>query len=129
MSATHLSRSLALPDTRQRRVRRPHHHHRRSSLAPGPLAERTLSHAHRDMRAPPLTFSRSSFAIQKDSKSQHTTRHHLYFSRINNSKYQQAFMQENIAVHPHEYISHACRGGKASATHALVLRYVPTITQ
>ena len=108
MSATHLSCSLALPDTRQRRVRWPHHHQCRSALAPGPLAERTRSHAHHDMRALPFAFSRASFAVQKDSKPQRTTRHHLCFSRINNSKYQQAYMQENITVHLHEYWSHAC---------------------
>ena len=102
-----LARSARYPTT----ARAPtHHHQRRSALAPGPLAERTRSHAHHDMRAPPLIFSRSSFAVQKDSKLQRTTGHHPYFSRTNNNEYQQAYMQENIAVHTHEYIScmHAC---------------------
>jgi hypothetical protein len=99
MSATYPSCSLALPDTRQRRVRRPHHHQRRSALTPGPLAERTRSRAHRGMRAPPLAFSRASFAVQKDSK------------------YQQAYMRENIAVHLHEYISHACMQDKHATVH------------
>ena len=55
-----------------------------------------------------LPFSRSSFAIQKHSKSQRTTGHHPYFSRTNNSKYQQAYMKESIAVHTHMNISRAC---------------------
>ena len=124
MSATHPSCSLALPDIRQRRVRRPHHHQRRSALAPGPLAERTRSHAHHDMWAPPLAFFPLLFCCTKDSKSQRTTRHHLYsFSRTNSSKYQQAYVQESIAVHTHVvYLMYACRTTCTVHLHALACK-------
>ena len=61
-----------------------------------------------------LPFSRSSFAVKKDSKSQRTTGHHPYFSRTNNNEYQQAYMQQNIAVHTRIYLMHA---GQACTDH------------
>jgi hypothetical protein len=81
-----ISLSLALPDTRQWRVRRPHC--RRSALAPAPSPSATAGTPPRHVD-PTFHLLLAPLLLEKNSKSQCTYGHHSYFSRTNNNKYPQ----------------------------------------